>query len=247
MIAKLAAAALAAALAAGALWALPLLRGPAPAELAPRDVPPDPHPLPDRPLRIAVLGTSLSHNEVWTIRLGEALSPCLGSDPEIHVAAFPGADIASIRDTGLIGPMVATDPDIVLIEFAVNDADLRDGPGRAEADRLTRALLAELGGALPGALRVEMTMSPATGLRGLLRPWLEGHYADAVARAGAGASDGAVDLYRRWLALPRGSRGLGDGLHPDPEVTAAVIVSPLAGYIAAAFGRTCSARGSGNS
>ncbi|MEM1340687.1 MAG: SGNH/GDSL hydrolase family protein [Pseudomonadota bacterium] len=215
------------------LWLWPLWHGPGSefGVFAPRDVALRLRALPE-PLRITVLGTSLSHNEPWPDQLSEALNACLGPT-EITVLAQPGAGV--LWGQGQVGAVAEATPDLVLVEFAINDADIRDGLPRAEAAAETRALLAALAEALPGAALVEMTMSPASGLRGVLRPGLAGYYEDVITRAVQG-SHGAIDLYARWLTLPRAERGLIDGLHPDPQIAAEVTVAPVRDYIAATFG-----------
>ena len=212
------------------LWAWPLWQGPVQHVGPPQDVVLAPRALPT-PLRITVLGTSLSHNAPWTASLAQALMACLGP-AEITVIARPGAGV--LWGQGQVDTVAATLPDLVLVEFAINDADLRDGLTRARADTEMRALLAELAHALPQAALVEMTMSPAQGARGLLRPGLGARYGDVIARAGDG-SQGAIDLYARWRALPRDARGLSDGLHPDPQIATEVTVAPIRDYIGAVY------------
>lgn len=218
------------------IWAVPLWLGPAPETRAPRDVALGPRDLP-APLRITILGTSLSHNAPWTDQLSGALTACLGPT-EITVIARPGAGV--LWGQGQVEAVAAAVPDLVLVEFAINDADLRDGLSRAVADQETQALFIDLAEAVPQAGLVEMTMSPAHGLRGLLRPGLGARYDDVIARAEAGGQ-GAIDLYARWQALPRARRGLEDGLHPDPERASAVTVPPVRDYIAAVYSAACAA------
>lgn len=212
------------------VWAWPLWQGPAQDISPPRDVALTPRPLPD-PLHITVLGTSLSHREPWTDALSEALNACLGPT-EITVIARPGAGV--LWGQGQVGAVAQARPDLVLVEFAINDADLRDGLARAAADTEARALIAALSDAVPEAGLVEMTMSPASGLRGLLRPGLAARYGDVITRAESGPQ-GVIDLHARWLALPREGRGLVDGLHPDPEIAANVTVTPIRDYIGAVY------------
>jgi lysophospholipase L1-like esterase len=230
---------LVAALTAATAWVLSLWLGPAPADLPPRDRPLVPRALPaEGPLRIVALGTSLTARGPWPDRLADRLGACLDHPVEILRVARPGASVAWGGDAAQIAAVAEAAPDIVLVEFAINDADLRDGHPRAEADARTRALLGALSAVLPEAAIVELTMSPARGLRGVMRPGLAARYADAVVRAEA--RDGPlVDLYARWLRLPRDARGLDDGLHPDPELAAGVIVPALAASLAPAFGVAC--------
>ena len=222
----------------GPLWLWPLWRGPAMlsgADGATRDVALAPQAVVPVPLRITVLGTSLSHNELWTASLETALETCLGPS-QVTVIARPGAGV----QWGLsqITAVAETAPDLVLVEFAINDADLREGRTRAQANAQTQTLFQRLAETLPTVSLVEMTMSPASRLRGVLRPSLAARYDDVITRAQDGPH-GAIDLYTRWLALPPGQRGLADGLHPDPQIAETVTVPPVRDYIAAHYSAAC--------
>ncbi|MFN4128284.1 MAG: SGNH/GDSL hydrolase family protein [Paracoccaceae bacterium] len=194
----------------------------------PRDVP-LPHLLPDGPLRITVFGTSLTAPpQTWPDDLAARLEFCRKAPVTITRVAGPGMGSAWALDQ--VGRMAATAPDLALIEFAINDADLRDGVSLATARAQHRALIADLRAALPDAQFALMTMNPAHGPRGWIRPRLAAHYAqyhDLALTEGMGL----IDLYPRWLARARGARGLdSDGLHPDPAVAAGIIVGAAAGY-----------------
>ena len=192
---------------------------------------------PGRPLRITLFGTSLTANYDWPERLAARLATCLRSPSLISRVTRPGAG----SEWGLtqVAEVAATTPDILLMEFAINDADLRDGQSLASSTVTHRSLVAALQATLPDTRIVLMTMSPAQGPRGWIRPWLGAHYAmyrDLTAERGVGL----IDLYPRWLALPRDERGLrADGLHPDRDVAARMIVPVLAGYLADAVGHHC--------
>lgn len=191
----------------------------------------------DRPLRITAMGTSLTHNELWTARLGDVLSGCLGHPVEVAVVAKAGAAV----DWALtqVDAVAATRPDVVLVEFAINDADIEDGHWMRDARAMHQALLAELRAQIPEAALMLMTMSPAHGWRGWIRPGLREHYLQYRALAEA-QNVGLIDLYPRWLALPRDQRGLADdGLHPDREVAAEVIAPAAAGVLARMAGQGC--------
>jgi hypothetical protein len=195
------------------------------------------------PLRLTVFGTSLTAARGWPEDLAAALGRCLGR--EVVLARVAGPGMGSAWGLGQVAAVAATAPDLVLMEFAINDADLRDGLSLAESRDTHRRLVAALRAALPEAAVVLMTMSPAQGLRGLMRPWLGQHYA-AYRDLAAGADLGLVDLYPRWLALPRPARGLArDGLHPDPQVAAGVIVPAVLDYLGRAAGTDCPAPPSG--
>lgn len=221
--------------AAGALW-----RGGLPPAPLPADRMAAPLPAPERPapaLRLAVLGTSLTARASWPEAVAGALAACLGRPVDLIRIARPGA--TSAWGLAQAGRVVAAAPDVVLVEFAINDADLRDGLRLSEAVATHRALIAALGAARPDMRIVLMTMNPAERLRGLVRPRLAAHYA-AYRDLAAGADAGLVDLYPRWRALPRAARGLGaDGLHPDDAVARAVIVPVLVPWLGGLAGAEC--------
>lgn len=190
-------------------------------------------------LKIVVLGTSLTARYDWPAQLETKLAACLDRPVEVETVARPGASVA--WGVEQVATVLDLEPDLVLVEFAINDADLRDGVGRNRARELTTYLLAALAAAPAPPQVALMTMSPAQGLRGWLRPELARRYGDYRVLAAA-AGTGLVDLYPRWLARPRAERGLGDdGLHPDPGVVAEMIVPVLAEYIGQAAGRSCGA------
>ena len=208
-----------------ALAAWLALRTPQP--FAPRDLPLPPGPPPSR---VAVLGTSLSARVDWPLALAERLSGCLGRPVEVAVVARPGA--TSRWGLAQVARVAALDPDIVVVEFAINDADLLDGIGHGLAlgrsVAVHETLLDELAALAPGARVLLMTTNHARGPRGWMRPRLAAHYAaypGIARRHGAGL----LDLYPRWLARAhRGEEGLVDGLHPDDAAARAVILDPLA-------------------
>jgi len=188
-------------------------------------------------LRIVVLGTSLTANYDWPEILENRLDTCLPNGVEVHVIAAAGQNAS----WGLkqVDRIVAVAADVVVIEFAINDADILDGLSLGQAAADYDALIDGLRARGDQPAIVLMTMSPTRGLRGMMRPRLGRHYAQY--RDLAQAKDvGLVDLYPRWRTLPRSSRGLErDGLHPDPHIAAQVIVPVLAEYLVGAAGISC--------
>jgi len=204
---------------------------PADRALAPLGLPPD------GPLRIVILGTSLSHKgQTWPETLVRRLETCLDRPVELRRLTRPGA--GSAWGQGQIGAVAKAAPHLVIVEFAINDADLSDGVSLSAAHRQHTALIAGLRRHLPQARILLMTTSPALGPRGWIRPRLAAHY--AAYRTLAEEQDvGLADLYPRWQALPDLRRHLPDGLHPRPETAERVIVPELAEIVAAALGKTC--------
>ena len=195
----------------------------------PADAPP--------PERVAVLGTSLSHDELWPAALEAALTACRaarGLGPaEVVVAARPGAgaDWGAAR----AAEVARAAPDAVLIEFSANDSDRVDGIGAAASLAAHGAILDALGGVPAGV----MAMAPAHGPRGWARVGrrrLEARLAALAAARGAGALDLVPFWEARWAAADesesRRRRDLPDGLHPRPEVAAGTIPGPILDWIA---------------
>lgn len=217
-----------------AVWAL---RGPQPS--TPRDIALAALPLPEeRPLRLVIMGTSLTALYDWPEEVARGLEACLGHPVALTLVARPGAQ--SPWGVEQMPTLAGVGPDIVVLEMAINDADFRDGiwlhDSRTAHDQMVGAITA-----LPGPPQlVMMTMSPATGPRGWVRVRLGAYYA-MVADLAAARGLGLLDLYPRWLALPTEARGLeADGLHPDAAVADPLIAGALIPYLAAGRGGTCS-------
>lgn len=207
-----------------------------PAPFAPRDRPLAAFADPREMRRIVVLGTSLSARYDWPDRVRDRLQACLGRPLDLQVIARPGANAGWGLDQ--LPRVVAADPDLVVIEFSINDADLKDGLGRAASAERHRAILAGL--ADSGSRTLLMTMSPVRGWQVLFRPRLAAYYALYPA-LGRETGSGVLDLYPRWLAAAPGRDAIPDGLHPTPDAVAAILPEPLIGMIAAALGRRCPA------
>lgn len=205
----------------------------APSDLQPRSVPVLAG---EGPLRLTVLGTSLTSRYDWPEVLSGRLEECLRHPVAVETVAGAGENV----DWGArqVEAVARTEPDLVLTEFAINDADLLDGVRLSKAREVTSRLvgrLSETGS--EGASVVLMSMSPAQGLRGWLRPRLAAHYRSYGEIAGETGA-GFLDLYARWLALPREERGLDeDGLHPASGRARDIIVPAATRYLAALFGR----------
>ena len=184
---------------------------------------------------IVILGTSLSHEASWPDRLTHALTNCgLHPAPMTRITR-PGAH--SGWGLAQLDRVVAVRPAVVLIEFTINDADLRDGLWLEQSRSNHREIIVGLQEALPDTRLVLMSMSPARGLRGFLRPALEDYEAMLVELAAA-YDLGFVDLAPRWRAFLANHPGsLPDGLHPVDQAATAVILPVLVPALARAWGQ----------
>lgn len=190
----------------------------------------------DRPLpgpprdihQIVALGTSLTARAAWPDTLAERLSDCFGHPVEMTRIAQVGMGSAWGEDQ--LARLTELAPDLVIMEFAINDADLLDGVSLARSRAHHGAILSGLSDIRPTPLVLQMTMSPATGLRGLVRPRLAGYYS-MVRDLAEDADTGLADLYPRWKAAPKAIRIAPDGLHPTDAQTAEILLDPVSALI----------------
>ncbi|SHF86148.1 PrsD/PrsE exporter outer membrane protein [Loktanella atrilutea] len=202
----------------------------------------DPFADPPRSPRIVALGTSLTANYDWPVALGEALSACLDAPTALDVVAGPG----QASDWGLdqVQRVIAQRPDVVLIEFTVNDADLRRGLSPRDSRSRHIAIVAALHADLPQTRILLIGTNPTFGLRGLLR-WRMGAYLENYATlARSDPRVGFVDLAPQWRDMMQTqdrSAVMADGVHPVAKAARQVMVPPLARTLAALWDRPCPA------
>lgn len=207
-------------------------------------VPPYPNDISDRllpagplhsgtPVTIAFMGTSLTAGSPWPDGVAEALAACVMHP--VRALRFAQAGATSAWGVTQIGAVIAAAPDSVVVEFAINDADLRRGLSLAASADNHRAILTGLKQGLPEVRIVLMTTNPAIGLRRLLRPRLPAYYA-LYHRLAADHNAGLIDLTPRWLAVPNMAQKLTDGLHPTDAATLSVVVPVVTTYLAGLWG-----------
>lgn len=192
------------------------------------------------PLRLVAMGTSLTARYDWPRVLADRLEACLGQPVALTVIARSGE--TAVWGARQLDALVAARPDVVLMEFTANDADLRRRIAPARSDALHGEILAALHAARPEARVLLMGMNPSFGLRGVLRLRTPRYLADYVARAQGDPRIGYVDLAPDWMDLV-GAQGrnivLPDGLHPVPDAARALIPARLAPVIAALVRQDC--------
>jgi lysophospholipase L1-like esterase len=196
---------------------------------SPIDRPAGPLPPGDGPLRITAFGTSLTARSPWPDALAARLAACLGRPVTIERVAQPGAG----SDWGLaqVETVIATRPDLILMEFAINDADIGNGLWLRDSIATHESILTRLAAALPGTRVVLMTMNPSVGWRAAYRPRLPAYYETYAALADRHGA-GLIDLYAIWRRLPDLRAAIPDGLHPS-EAAALDLIPPA---VAAALG-----------
>lgn len=171
-------------------------------------------------LVIVAFGTSLTARGGWQAALETAVQSCLGHEVKVISVAKPGANSDWAVDN--IRSVIACEPDVVVVEFSINDASLLRGVSRDKSRANVSQIIAELRAYRGNVDVVLLATSPAWGWRGWVRPMLDRYY-DQLAAIAAEKDVGFVDLRPAWqkdckAAIP-------DGLHPDP-VTFGAILSP---------------------
>lgn len=194
------------------------------------------------PVSLVVFGTSLSARGDWPLQLGARLAACTGRSVETQVIA--GVGQTSAWGVTQIDRLIAAAPDLVVMEFVVNDVDLRDGLSRQASREAHRSILEALAIHRPDARVLVLAMNPTHGVRGAMR-WRTARYLHDIYVLQAEAPlHGFHDLRDAWhqmiVETPGGRDMLiPDGLHPEPEAAAIVIVQPVAQRLAALWGQTC--------
>ncbi|MEM9724351.1 MAG: SGNH/GDSL hydrolase family protein [Pseudomonadota bacterium] len=227
--------AFATALSATLLMSGPALASPAPAASAAGDMMKRAEAA-EAPLRVALLGTSLTRRGGWDRALEAALSECLGRP--VEALNFAGSGMTSRWGLTQVAAVRAARPDVVAVEFSANDASILKGFSIDESAANARRILEELrpaggSGGAEGPALILMAMNPIHGIRGWIRPWLD-HYYDAYAPLAAEVGAAFLDLRPSWRALGAGGlrRAIPDGAHPRPEVAASIVAPALARVIA---------------
>lgn len=185
----------------------------------------------DSPL-VVVIGTSLTASSIWPKALQTRLENCTGGSVRLENLARNRAT----SDLGLtrLDEVVSLAPSIVVIEFAMNDAERTIGVSLPESRRRHETIISAIQTRSPETAIYLMTTNTSIGRIRLRRPLLPAYY--ALYRDLADQFDiGLADLHPRWRAID--AEALPDGLHPTDEAAEAVIVPVLADLIGQTLGQ----------
>ena len=179
---------------------------------------------PTGPLTLATLGTSLTLNGGWQAPLRLALESCSGRS--ISVLNFGGGGMASDWGVLQLPALIAANPNIVLIEFSINDAYTPYGITLAQSSAQLSVLVDLLRN--NNIFPVLMTMNQTHGDVAQWRPRLADYY-ETCRHVGLATKAPLIDNANVWASYsPEAlAAAIPDGVHPTPEAVSAVLV-PLA-------------------
>lgn len=165
-------------------------------------------------LRIVTYGTSLTAGGLWQRDLQRTLVRCL-RQPVTIVNLGKGGRTS---DWGVknVGVVIRANPDVVLIEFAINDAYEANSISLDDSYDNTARIVVAIREALPGA-KVEMMTTNPTFVPGRVR---EAGYQEQYRRLAADLRTGLIDLFPAWSAELVGEarrRLIPDGIHPTAD------------------------------
>lgn len=167
--------------------------------------------------KVALFGTSLLSAGSWRGDITTRLTACRGAPVDLQILAKPGAS----SDWGVEQLDRLAGVDLVIVEFAINDASLwRGAPfSQSRANHLKIIQAAKEA----GATVFLATMNPAFGTKALARPGLGAYY--AMYRELAGTEDiGLIDDAPRWRAMGEDwlRAAIPDDLHPTDKAMAEI-------------------------
>lgn len=178
-------------------------------------------------LDISTLGTSITAGNRWQPVVQQMLEGC-GLGP-VHIGNFGRAGQTIVWGLDHVGPAVQAKPDILIVEFAINDALFDKGTSPAEAERLTRLLISTAKRESPSTRIYLLITNDAQGQQAEKRPELKAHY-ESYRKLSLEQGVGLIDTESLWHVL--GNRALRDDLHPTNEgykkILAPAVVAALA-------------------
>lgn len=187
---------------------------------------------PSETVKIVTLGTSLSARGGWQEPLEHSLGVCLDSD--VAVVNLAKSGMTSEWGRTQIDKVVAERPNIVLVEFAVNDADVTEFMSLKHSSANMAEIVSRLRESEARPAVYVMAMNPVSGLRGAVRPFL-GQYEEMHAAVARKLGAGFIDHRPAWARLSDEeiAIAIADGVHPDPTMASRVIVPGLVRTLAA--------------
>src|SRR5262245_12290084 len=175
-------------------------------------------------LVVATYGTSLTTDGLRQPQLQQRLAQCLHRP--VRVLNFGKSGTVSSWGKQNVRSFIAARPDVVLIEFAINDAYKPYGISLEQSYDNTRAIVHEIRGALENARIFLWTTNPT---KETTRPDVA-HYYRQYERLANDLDVGMIDLYPVWLEALAGTRWrrlMPDKVHPTQHAYKQVALGPL--------------------
>lgn len=184
------------------------------------------------PVKLAVIGTSLTADSTWPEEVVEQLQTC--TETTLRRMAKGGRT----SDWGLanITTLLDDPPDLAVIEFTINDADIRRRISAQNSALNHGALIDVLRKANPDVRIVLLRLNRAYGLRAMLRPQLS-RYEQNLTEIAQTEDVDLLDLRPAWAKAGRAA--LTDGIHPAPEATSQLTTPALTTALAQLIGGDC--------
>jgi lysophospholipase L1-like esterase len=186
------------------------------------------------PLTLALIGTSLTADTTWPEDTTAHLQKCYPDTITLRRLAKGGE--TSTWGLANISKLLDAPPDIALIEFTINDADIRRRVSMNDSADNHRALIEALRGANPDVQIVLLRLNRAYGLRAMLRPRLAA-YETSLADIAKTEHVSLIDLRPLWASAGRGT--LYDGIHPEASAIAQITTPALSKELGRRLGQDC--------
>lgn len=182
-------------------------------------------------LKVVAFGTSLTARALWPEQLEQLLKTCTDRDVTVTKVARAGA--TSDWAVKNVASVVAEKPDVVVIEFYINDAALNRAMLPSTSKENFSRILATLRSDLPEARVIAIVAHPPWGVSNWVRPFLRSYIAAHLDVAAALDLE-VIDFTSQWSAFSSQSleQLVPDGLHADPSAEAELMVPVLANAIA---------------
>lgn len=182
-------------------------------------------------LTVVVYGTSLTEKGAWPGLMQAELHRRYKG----HIHLINGAMSGQTSKWGVIhveDRVIQKRPDVLFIEFAINDAHRRFEIGVDDTRRNFRRMVQRVKKALPECEIILMTMNDAKGEAEYNRQFRLHEYYQAVRDVATENGLMLIDLYPQWQRLrlsdeARYDRYMPDGLHPTEEATRHFIIPAL--------------------
>jgi alpha-L-rhamnosidase len=153
-------------------------------------------------LKIAAIGTSLTAQGGWQAPLQKEMAECL--DVPVTVTNHARGGETSRWGLQNIDVILAERPDIVLIEFAVNDAALNRFISLSQSVENMRAIVRAVRAENSRAIIIIQAMNPLWGFRRWVRPFLD-RYSKPMPhwRKSWGSISSITGPFGRHILMPR--------------------------------------------